>query len=1049
MPDDLRLKLHTWPAVHAFTELVPGIERPDTVQLPWVVRAAIPGALPAAAVVYRDPLDDQLLLEVAQFPSVLSVPLTAVTVAADLGPSRRLLPLLAIIAALAHGKRWPQKEHVDAFRALIAHFRGAAVVVGTAFALAFHKALYVANWTPDPDLAVVESQIHSCATERYEGPTLDRWIDARVLAAVMEWWQQSNSIGRPLALQARSAAANPPGADSSKSIDCTRTLPAVATTTSVAGPAIEPAIAMAGKPAAPSPLNEAGRSPDQPDQAAPPPTAQPAGSTPPPSSPPSPLAGPPPRDNAPRLEHARWWRQKGYWPIPVEPEGKKPIGIKWQKQRLSTDADLERAFGGPNAGRNLGVLCGIPDGHIDIDLELIESVRAWQEIGPETSLRFGREGKPNSHHFYRSDPPVSYLGYEFPAKRADGHSKNVMVLEVRCLETDGIGVGHHTVVPGSIHQDTGQLIRFERGAWREPANVDQDVLVRCASLTASAVALALHAPAEKGGRHSFMIAVAGLMARAGQPEQDALKLVRAIYRILWPDNPDFPEAESDVRSTYAKLADEGFVTSYRRLGELLSEISILRKVCQWLGIDRPQKETRGAGKGRIPTCAVADRITAEFPFARDPGGLLYFYGNGVYRPHAENLIRRRTKEIYGKEGKSDDWTSTAAEESIKYILADCPELWEEPPAGITNIENGLLNMATRELLPHTPEHRSIIRVPIRFDPAARCPLIEKFVGQVFPGDSGELAYEIAAWLLEVGRYIQTAVLLLGEGANGKSTFLELLRCFLGRINTVSVALQRLEVDKFAVASLYGKLANICPDLPGEKLAGTSVFKAITGGDHLQAEYKYHDSFSFRPFAKLIFSANRMPQSPDDSDAFFRRWLVLPFHARFAKDSPDRIEQDVLLGQLSQGGEFSGFLNRALEAGDRLRKERGFTETATAREAATELRRTTDPFIVWLAENTTFVNGACIPQIELRDGYRKACEKEGRPAPTAMAITAKLKSIHPAVQLRQKRMSKSELRPHSIRGTDRPWCYFGIGWLTTVNDEGSKPVPDHWLSKYEN
>jgi len=74
----------------------------------------------------------------------------------------------------------------------------------------------------------------------------------------------------------------------------------------------------------------------------------------------------------------------------------------------------------------------------------------------------------------------------------------------------------------------------------------------------------------------------------------------------------------------------------------------------------------------------------------------------------------------------------------------------------------------------------------------------------------------------------------------------------------------------SAARLVGRLANICPDLPATDLVSTSVFKAITGGDPLVAEYKFRDSFEFIPYTRLVFSANHPPKSQDASPAFFRR-----------------------------------------------------------------------------------------------------------------------------------------------------------------------------------
>ena len=68
-----------------------------------------------------------------------------------------------------------------------------------------------------------------------------------------------------------------------------------------------------------------------------------------------------------------------------------------------------------------------------------------------------------------------------------------------------------------------------------------------------------------------------------------------------------------------------------------------------------------------------------------------------------------------------------------------------------------------------------------------------------------------------------------------------------------VALQDLEENRFQVAELYGKLANIFADLPNKRLQSSSMFKTLVSGDRITAERKHENPFVFRNHAKLIFS----------------------------------------------------------------------------------------------------------------------------------------------------------------------------------------------------
>jgi len=251
----------------------------------------------------------------------------------------------------------------------------------------------------------------------------------------------------------------------------------------------------------------------------------------------------------------------------------------------------------------------------------------------------------------------------------------------------------------------------------------------------------------------------------------------------------------------------------------------------------------------------------------------------------------------------------------------------------------LLDLTSGELSPHTPAHLSTVQIPVEYDPDADCPFWQRFIKGVFPADCQDLPWELVAWLMIPTTSIQKAVLLLGEGNNGKSTFLTALGSFLGHQNVAGVSLHKLEANRFATAQLVGKLANVCPDLPSAHLAGTSVFKALTGGDLIHAEWKHGAMFEFASFARLVFSANYPPQSSDSSHAFFRRWLVVPFERTFT--DKDEISREELDRRLSDPKELSGVLNMALIHLQRIR-DRGITTTESMQKAWYEFREVTDP-----------------------------------------------------------------------------------------------------------
>jgi putative DNA primase/helicase len=420
---------------------------------------------------------------------------------------------------------------------------------------------------------------------------------------------------------------------------------------------------------------------------------------------------------------------------------------------------------------------------------------------------------------------------------------------------------------------------------------------------------------------------------------------------------------------------------------------------------------------------LARAILANEHFAQDAGGRLYVYRDGVYKPHGEKTISQLVKNLMTEWNLAAKWNTRRGTEVAEYIRIDAPELWQTPPSDVINVENGLLDVRTRELKPHNPEFLSAVQLPVTFDPEARCPAWDKFVADTFPEDCEALAWEVIAWLMTPSNSIQKAVLLLGEGSNGKSTYLRGCEAFIGRPNTAALSLHKLEQDKFATARLVGKLANICPDLPTAHLSSTSAFKALTGGDVMLAERKFCDSFEFVPFCKLIFSANRPPHSDDTTHGFFRRWLVVPFLRCFEDGARDTRPREEMDRSLADPAELSGVLNKALQALAQIRRS-GFTESETTRQTWQEFKAVTDPLAVWLEQNTVQLPTAMVAKSELFGAFSRHLADAGRPSMTPTAFGLALRRACPNITEAQR----------TWRGREKTWVYNGIGFAAEVKND---------------
>jgi putative DNA primase/helicase len=413
---------------------------------------------------------------------------------------------------------------------------------------------------------------------------------------------------------------------------------------------------------------------------------------------------------------------------------------------------------------------------------------------------------------------------------------------------------------------------------------------------------------------------------------------------------------------------------------------------------------------------LADAICDAHRFARDSGGKLYVFRGGAYRVGAERLVKSEVKRLLNVWRQSAKWSPMVAAAIVEYIGVDARELWERPRLDLMNVQNGLLRISDRTLLPHSADHLSPVQLPVVFDPVATCPAIEQFASDVFPADATALAWEIPAYLMRPATSIQKAVLAIGPGGNGKSVWLRLQTAFLGKDNTSGLSLHKLESDRFAVARLHGKLANICPDLPSEHLAGTSVFKAITGGDAVTGEYKFRDSFDFVPFSRLVFSANHPPRSEDASPGFFDRWHVIPFERSF-RGTDAEIPSHVLDSRLQTPGELSGLLNKALDSLEQIDGACAFSTPPSVQAACRDFQATTDPLAVWLDRFTIDDPAAFVVKKTLRTAFNAHLERQGRPAMTETAFGRAFAKHRQDVEAKQRTVSGL-----------LQWCYVGIGMI---------------------
>ncbi len=444
---------------------------------------------------------------------------------------------------------------------------------------------------------------------------------------------------------------------------------------------------------------------------------------------------------------------------------------------------------------------------------------------------------------------------------------------------------------------------------------------------------------------------------------------------------------------------------------------------------RRKRQPREEDPYEFPHIMAAEIMSKHhFKTARDTEEL-YIYNDGIYHDDGEVRVKTWAVEI------DPEKTSHYAQEVIFQIKAKTytPREVFNSQFNLIPVENGILDISTYTLKDFTPDFVFTMTVPVKYDPAADCPLFKKFLKEVLNADDLDVIQELMGYCLLRDYRYQKAFMFVGDGANGKSTLIEAMRRFLGKDNVSSIPLQELTEDRFSSSQLYGRLANMFADLPAKALYQTGKFKTLTGGDTINAQKKFQDGFAFLNYAKLIFSCNKFPQvKGDGSSAYYRRWQVITFPHAFPDNDPNT-DKD-LINKITAPAELSGILNWALEGLKRLRANNSFSRSKTADETREAVDRLSDPLTAFTMDciRVTNSDADAISKEEFYSKYVEYCDKNKLPKVTKTQVGHDLPSILSGVR------SKENV---TIKGTrQRAWVC--IRWATDSEREGDDaPAPE--------
>lgn len=310
--------------------------------------------------------------------------------------------------------------------------------------------------------------------------------------------------------------------------------------------------------------------------------------------------------------------------------------------------------------------------------------------------------------------------------------------------------------------------------------------------------------------------------------------------------------------------------------------------------------------------------------SEDEKGDVLIYEGGVWTANGAGAVKSKAIDLLG----SHSSTGVSKELLENHIKNRPATNIESDKLGLSNgrvaVKNGLLDLEKGEVVRELqPDDYAITQVPWEYHPDAECPTWETFISESIEIGKQEMIQEYVGYCLLRGVYpYAKALMLLGDGRNGKTTFLNIVEKLLGRDeNVMNADLSELAGGRFSAYRLEGKLANINADIEDDEITETSMFKNMTGGDAFQVEQKYGDPYDHQNSAKLIFASNSIPSVDTEEHAFYRRWLLVQFPKKFTNQDDGNPDADPHLTEKLED-EVEGILKWAVEGYQRLLANNG-------------------------------------------------------------------------------------------------------------------------------
>lgn len=320
---------------------------------------------------------------------------------------------------------------------------------------------------------------------------------------------------------------------------------------------------------------------------------------------------------------------------------------------------------------------------------------------------------------------------------------------------------------------------------------------------------------------------------------------------------------------------------------------------------------------------------------------LYIYRDGIYLNGQSEIEGEMIKHI-------PNLNRAKRTEVMSYLDIMIRDNTKPASANYIAFSNGIYNIADGSFTDFSAEMVITNKIPWEYNPDAYSEDADGVLNRIACNDTEirSLLEEAIGYCFYRRNELRKSFILIGDKANGKSTFLSMIQNLLGETNIAALDLKELG-DRFKTAELFGKLANIGDDIGDEFIGNAAVFKKLVTGDRVSAERKGQNPFEFNNYSKFLFSANNIPRIKDKTGAVLDRLIIIPFNARFSKDDPNF---DPYIKYKLQAPEVMEYLIvLGLQGLNRVLTNDAFTKSAAVQQEMDDYEETNNPILSFFRE----------------------------------------------------------------------------------------------------